>query len=333
TGARLIQEKLGHVLQSVAEDGPAAFYQGPFAENYVKRSQEDGGRLALSDMARWREMVSAFTAKPEGDYRGFQVWAPRAGLLTYALHLNEALNLKSFGPARSDPESVFRQYRIMEEVFLATKTYTEETHGQFVSREYAKQRADFVLNSPIRDVRLDALFNTCFLVIRDAKGNCAWGTHSINTPTAFGAGIIVDGVYAAYALNKAHVYGTGATAPGISTSYALYRAGGPRIICGSPGFGFVHGPYQFGTGVVEWGVPPARAIYDPRFSIPLQDGTVFFERDYDESVFSMLEKRGIRHVRGRASESTGLVGALLVADDGTLHLAQDPRRDGFAKAQ
>jgi gamma-glutamyltranspeptidase/glutathione hydrolase len=331
-GATLIQEKLGQILQSVAKDGPAAFYQGPFAENYVQRSQQDGGKLALSDLARWRELVSTTTAEPEGDYRGYQVWAPRAGLLTYALHLNEALDLKSSGPARAGPESVFRQCRVMEEVFLATKTYTPQTHAQFVSREYARQRADFVLNSPLRKVTLDALFNTCFLVVRDAQGNCAWGTHSINTPTAFGAGIIVDGVYAAYALNKAHVHGTGATAPGITTSYALYKAGRPRIICGSPGFGFVHGPYQFGTSVVEWGVSPARAIADPRFSVPLPDGRVLFEQHYDDAVFAMLEKRGIKHVRGRASEATGLVGALVVADDGTLHVAQDPRRDGFAMA-
>ena len=129
------------------------------------------------------------------------------------------------------------------------------------------------------------------------------------------------------------MHGTGATAPGITSSYALYKAGRPRIICGSPGFGFVHGPYQFGTGVVEWGVSPGQAIADPRFSVPLPDGTVLFERHYDDSVFAMLQKRGIKHVRGRASEATGLVGALVVADDGTLHVAQDPRRDGFAKAQ
>ena len=49
-GATLIQEELGRLLQSVAKDGPEAFYQGPFAENYVKRSQQDGGKLRISDL-------------------------------------------------------------------------------------------------------------------------------------------------------------------------------------------------------------------------------------------------------------------------------------------
>ena len=105
---------------------------------------------------------------------------------------------------------------------------------------------------------IDAIFNTCFLVVRDEEGNAAWGTHSINTPTAFGAGILVEGVYAGYAIDRDHVRGGGATASGISTSYALYRDGVPRLIVGSPGFGFVHGPYQYGTGVVEWNLPTGR---------------------------------------------------------------------------
>ena len=46
----------------------------------------------------------------EGDYRGYQVWAPRSGLLTYALHLNEALELKSSGPS-SKSAAVSRRRR------------------------------------------------------------------------------------------------------------------------------------------------------------------------------------------------------------------------------
>jgi gamma-glutamyltranspeptidase/glutathione hydrolase len=332
-GETLVQAELGKVLESLAEDGPAAFYEGEFAAHYVKRAQQDGGKLTLDDMSRWRERVTPFAGPLEGDYRGYQVCSPRAGLLTYALHLTEALDLKASGPAHKSPESVFRQWRIMEEVFLAAKNYTPETHAQFVARDYAKQRAGFVLNSPLREVTLDALFNTSFVVVRDAKGNCAWGTHSINTPTAFGAGIVVDGVYAAYAMHREHVHGHGASAPGITTSYALFKAGAPRIICGSPGFGFVHGPYQYGTGIVEWGLSPVEAMHRPRFGLPDRDGTAVFESHYDESVFAMLEQRGIKHRRSRVSTATGLVGALVIDDDGTLHVTQDSRRDGFAEAQ
>ena len=249
-----MQKELGKTLQSVADEGPAYFYEGQFATNYVRRAASDNGRITMQDMAGWRKLSRTSEDRLEGNYRGYQISS--AGLITYALHLNEALDLKSSGPAKSSPESLFRQYRIMEEVFLSSKEYSKETHEQFVSPEFARKRADFVLNSPLRKLTFDAIFNTCFLVVRDRDGNIAWGTHSINTPTAFGAGIMVDGVYAAHAMNKAHVSGSGGSAPGISTSYALFKDGRPRLIAGSPGFGFVHGPWQFGAGIVEWNLSP-----------------------------------------------------------------------------
>ena len=49
---------------------------------------------------------------------------------------------------------------------------------------------------------------------------------------------MVDGVYASYAINREHVHGDGATAKGITTSYALFKDGLPRLIAGSPGYGW-----------------------------------------------------------------------------------------------
>ncbi|MCU0728134.1 MAG: gamma-glutamyltransferase [Planctomycetes bacterium] len=334
SGEKLVQTELGRTLQAIAEGGPEAFYEGDFAHAYVKRCRTDGGRMTMEDMKGWRKTASTRSCAIEGAYRGHQVCAPRAGLLTYALHLNEALDLQATGPAKTSPESVFRQVRILEEVFLSTKTYSEGTHENFVSPAFAKKRADFVLNSPLRDVRIDDLFNTCFIVVRDGNGNCAWGTHSINTPQAFGAGIVVGGVYAAYALDRDHVRGKGATAAGISTAFALFRSGRPRLIAGSPGFGFVHGPYQVATGAIEWGLSPMEAAAAPRFGLPARMGSteMTFENQYDASVFAMLGKRGIPHSRIPASPATGLVGSLMVDDEGRLHATQDPRAQGLAKA-
>jgi gamma-glutamyltranspeptidase/glutathione hydrolase len=333
SGERLVQTDLGRTLQAIATGGPEAFYEGDFARRYVARAEADGGQLTLEDMAGWRQRAKVTEGKPEGNYRGFQIWAPSAGLLTYALHLNEAADLRSSGPASSSPESVYRQMRIMEEVFLAAAEYSPATRERFVSPAYARQRVDRVINGPLREVTLDALFNTSFVVVHDADGNVAWGTHSINTPSAFGAGIVVDGVYAAYAISRAHVYES-ATANGISTSYALFREGRPRIIAGSPGFGFVHGPYQVGTAAVEWGLSPFEAVRAPRFGFP--SGATFnrplLEGHYDESVYADLTRRNVPFFRAGPTTSTGLVGALVVEDDGRLMVAQDPRRDGYAAA-
>lgn len=329
-GEPLVQTELGQVLSAVAKDGPAAFYTGDFARHYVERAQADGGKMTLKDLAQWRKLIRNPKLEVRGNYRGYQVAS--APLLIYALHLNEALDLKSSGSAATSPDSVFKQLRIMEEVFLSSKALSKENEATFVDPAYAQKRADFVLNCPPRDFTLDAIFNTCFLVVRDGKGNCAWGTHSINAPTSFGAGIMVDGVYASYAINREHVHGNGATAPGITTSYALFKDGVPRLVVGSPGFGFVHGPYQYGTGIVEWNLTPIEAMNLPRFSLPNAKGVVSVERHYHPKVLAMLKEKKIAHHLVRPSSSTGIVGALFTDRVEKLHFAQDGRRSGFARA-
>ncbi len=304
----LVQTQLGGLLASVANDGPNAFYEGAFARHYVKRAQADGGKITIEDLKAWKPLVKAPKLEARGSYRGHQVVS--APLLVYALHLNEALDLRSSGSAATSPDSVYKQLRIMEEVFLSAKTLTKENKETFLDPAHARKRADFVLNSPRRTFTLDAIFNTCFLVVRDRKGNCAWGTHSINSPSAFGAGIMVDGVYASYAINRGHVQGDGATAPGITTSYALFKDGEPRLIAGSPGYGFVHGPYQYGTGVIEWNLSPPDAMNLPRFSLPNEKGEIVCERHFDPKVLEMLKEKKIAHHLVRPSSATGIVGAI-----------------------
>ena len=329
-GDKLVQMSLARVLTAAAKDGPAGFYEGEFARNYVKRAAADGGRISLEDFKQWKQLTAKHAGKqPEGNYRGYQVLG--AGLITYALHLNETLDLRAAGSSRTNPDSLYKQIRIMEEVFTSAKEYKQDTHAKFVSIEHAKRRAEAVTNGPLRKVTIDAIFNTCFLAVRDQDGNCAWGTHSINTPTSFGAGIVVDGVYAAYAVNRDHVRGKGATASGISTNFALYRKGRPELIIGSPGFGFMHGPYQVGTGVVEWELPLPAAVTLPRFSLQDRNGASYYESHYDRKVLAMLKERNIPHRIGRYSTSTGLVGALLNQPK-AVAVVQDGRRDGWAKA-
>lgn len=330
TDEPFIQTKLGQLLSAVAKGGPSAFYESDFARHYVARAQADGGKITLADLKQWKTLIRTPKLEVRGNYRGYQVAS--APLLIYALHLNEALDLRSTGSAATSPDSVFKQLRIMEEVFLAAKSLSKENEASFVDPAYARKQADFVLNSPRRNFTLDAIFNTCFLVVRDREGNCAWGTHSINAPSAFGAGIMVDGVYASFAINREHVYGSGATAPGITTSYALFKDGAPRLIVGSPGYGFVHGPYQYGTGVVEWNLSPVEAMNLPRFSLPDANGDVAFERHYDPKVLAMLKEKKIAHHLVGPSTSTGLVGAFFSDDRDKLHFAQDGRRSGFARA-
>ena len=144
---------------------------------------------------------------------------------------------------------------------------------------------------------------------------------------------MVDGVYASYAINREHVHGDGATAKGITTSYALFKDGLPRLIAGSPGYGFVHGPYQYGTGIVEWNLSPAEAMNLPRFSMPNANGEFDCENHYDEKVVAMFQSKGLQHRITRPTSTTGIVGSFYADDGAKLQFVQDGRRSGFARAR
>jgi gamma-glutamyltranspeptidase len=130
-GQKLVQASLGETLHAVATDGPSAFYEGVFSRNYVARAKSDNGKLTLDDMSRWRELVRTKSDQPEGNYRDHQVLG--GGLIVYALHLNEALDLRATGPAGKSPDSVWKQIRIMEEVFLSTKSSTPAKDARSLS--------------------------------------------------------------------------------------------------------------------------------------------------------------------------------------------------------
>ena len=48
----LVQTKLGQLLSAIANDSPAAFYTGDFAQHYVSGAEADGGKITLKDLGK-----------------------------------------------------------------------------------------------------------------------------------------------------------------------------------------------------------------------------------------------------------------------------------------
>jgi gamma-glutamyltranspeptidase/glutathione hydrolase len=72
-GDRLAQPELSATLQLIAEQGPAAFYQGPIADQIVAEMRAGGGLISRSDLAGYeaKERVPI-----HGTYRGYDVYGP-----------------------------------------------------------------------------------------------------------------------------------------------------------------------------------------------------------------------------------------------------------------
>jgi gamma-glutamyltranspeptidase/glutathione hydrolase len=326
-GEIIRQPDLGRTFRSLADGGPAAFYEGEFGEEYVGTARAYGGLLTLDDMACWSDRPTIGPITPVGDYFGHQMTADGA-LMIYGMHLAQACDLGRCDQA----ESVYRQIRVMEEVFHASRHYCADTYDQFVDRSYADERIEAVLSEPVRATTYEHFWpGTNTIVVRDLDENVAWMTHSINTPNAFGAGILVGGAYAVRAINEWHAREGDVLAPGLFTELALFRNGRPYAIAASPGHSCVHAPMAFLIGLVQRELKPLDAIKAPRFglAVPLTNDRQPFESHYGRDVFAMLERHGIPYFECSPSPALGRVSAVVVNNE-DVHALQDPRMEGTA---
>lgn len=333
-GELIRQPSLAQTLKKLAEDGAEYFYQGEFAKHFIAKANALGGKHTLADMRNMLYSAEVGIQPLEGNYRDYKIVAPGNAMSIYAMHLVEAADLSSF-KSSLHPEVVYAKSRIVEEVFLRSREYSEVTHSKFIEPSYAQERIDFVLNSPVRTESFDLLkANTNFIIVRDNDGNVAWCTHSINAAEAGGAGIIVDGVYASYLMNARHAKGSAGGPAGFMTNFALYQNGCPVYIAGTPGMGLFHGPFQTMINFGEFDMNAFEAVTIPRFGMGLKwtFDTLEMEGHFPEEVFQSLSHKGISYRRTSPSVATGLVGALRVDADGVAEIAQDPRRAGLAMA-
>jgi len=98
-GDRLTQPDLARTLQSIATDGPAAFYQGAIPSKIQSAAQSNNGLLTAEDFARYRAVWRApITCR----YRGYDITSaapPSSGgvAVCEALNILSGYDLKSLG--------------------------------------------------------------------------------------------------------------------------------------------------------------------------------------------------------------------------------------------
>jgi len=112
------------------------------------------------------------------------------------------------------------------------------------------------------------------------------------------------------------------------TPTLVFREGEPYLVLGSPGGSRIIGiTLNVLVGVLDHGLDPQAAVNGPR--VVARNGSAELERALhdDDDLREELEGRGFGTVR---ASSFGSVQAILVGDDGRLHGAADPRREGIA---
>jgi gamma-glutamyltranspeptidase/glutathione hydrolase len=311
-GQILYQKDLARTFIRIAQDGPAAFYEGDVAKAIVKFCQEQGGLLSLDDLkrhkVRWQDAIGT-------TYRGHTVYeAPpnsSGHVLLQELNLAETFDLKSMGCNTAESIHIMVEAKKLtfadREAYLADPEFVDVPIPGLLSKDYARERArlidphraafDVKAGDPWRyqgngarpprkvsKVGVPREDTTCFAVV-DQWGNAVSQLQSLQS--AFGSSLVAAGTgvllnnrmsYFHIELNHVDKLEPGKRVRHTMNPVMVFRqgAGGKRelaLACGTPGADTqVQTNFQVITHVLDFGMTVQEAVEAPRWR-SLQNGT------------------------------------------------------------
>ncbi|XP_051132107.1 glutathione hydrolase 3 isoform X2 [Andrographis paniculata] len=193
--------QLGITLEAIAEQGPAAFYNGTVGERLIKDVAKAGGIVTMDDLRRYRvNVVDAVTVNTMG-YTIYGMPPPSSGTLGLSLVLNI---LDSYGSrdAAEGPLGLHRMIEALKHMFavrmdLGDPAFVDitKTVSEMLSPAFARKIRERILDnttfppeyymhrwSQLRD------HGTSHFCVVDMERNAVSLTTTVNYP--FGAGVL-----------------------------------------------------------------------------------------------------------------------------------------------
>lgn len=331
------------VLRRIAEHGRDAFYEGEVAEDMVAALQAAGGMHTLDDFAATE---CSYTAPISGTYNGVElVEHPPNGQGATAILMNNML--AEFDIAALDP---LGSERIHIEAEVAKLAY--DARNRFLADPDHVSRLEHML-SPETAARLAALIDP-----KKAMGNPSVVSEQVHKETVYLTVVDKDRMAVSLIYSIFHSFGSGIASDkfgilfqnrgagfSLVEGHANEAKGGKRpmhtIIPGMlrkdgkviMPFGVMGGAYQpngharFLSNLTDFSMHPQQAIDAPRsFS---DAGDLKVERGYSDQVRQELVDMG--HSVSIPDTPIGGAQAIYIDEEnGTLHGASDPRKDGCA---
>ena len=331
------------VLRRISEHGRDGFYEGEVAEDMVASLQAAGGVHTLDDFAA---TSCDYTTPISGSYKDVDlVEHPPNGQGATAILMNNILaefDLASLDPLGAD--------RIHLEAEAAKLAY--DARNRFLADADHMTRLDHMLSTETAKA-LAGLINpkqampsatkiseqvhkeTIYLTVVDKDLMAVSLIYSVFH--SFGSGIASDkfGILfqnrgAGFSLEEGHANElAGGKRPMHTIIPAMLRQGGKLIMP----FGVMGGAYQpcgharFVTNRVDFGMHPQQAIDAPRSFT--DNGRLNVERGYSDAVRARLSDMG-HEVETLETPIGGAQAIFIDHENGILHGASDPRKDGCA---
>lgn len=322
-GTHLAIPDLAWSLETLAEDGPEAFYSGRIARLIVDEMRANGGFLSADDLAAYRPIVRQ---PHRGEWRGYEVATmppPSSG--AFILGTLRELDRQGIGPGDSRYAALARAMRDM--FALRGRTLGDPA---FTPVDLSAWGVDRGWEGPDH---ASETAETTSLATVDAEGNAVCITYSNNNHS----GVIVPGT--GIVLNNQMMLfnpwpgSPNSVAPGkrpmsSMSPTLLFRDGRVRIAVGASGSTRIPTAILqtlFNHVVLGHDLP--EAMTTPR--IHGQGGTVAADAEIADLARPIAEDLGcsLEPIADR-DYFLGVVQAIRVADDGTATAAADPRAGG-----
>lgn len=327
-GDRLIQTDLANTLESIAQNGPDAFYQGKIPQAVEAAAKKGGGILTAKDFADFR---IAETAPITCSYRGYEFVSappPSSGGVTLCEILNvlEGYDLKASGFNSAQTihtmTEAMRHAYMDRNTFLGDPAFVKNPTEKLLSKEYAaeiRKQIQPEIATPSSRVQPGMEPHekpeTTHYSIVDHSGNAVSTTYTING--RFGSVVIAPGT--GFLLNdemddftvkvgEQNMYGlvqgaTNAIAPGkrplsSMTPTLVTKDGKVFMVVGSPGGSrIITITLQTVLNIIDHGMAPQEAVDAPRIHHQWLPDEVYFEqRGLSADTQKLLQERGYKLV-------------------------------------
>jgi gamma-glutamyltranspeptidase/glutathione hydrolase len=321
-GDRLIQFDLADTLQSIAHDGPRAFYQGSTAARIAAAVKKAGGIMTTDDLKNYQAIERPVV---RGSYRGYTIVSmppPSSG----GVHLIEMLNILEgydLGKLGRGEQSLHYMIEAMKRAyadraeFMGDPDTVKMPVAGLISKKYAAALRAGIgdKSTPAADIKpgKPAEFegqNTTHFSVIDRDGNAVSNTYSLNF--SYGLGLIADGTGVllnntlddftakAGASNAYGLVGFAANLPGPNkrplssmTPTIVLKDGKPFLVTGSPGGSrIITAVLQVIGNVIDFHMPIAEAVTAPRLHNQWQPDETYAEPGFAPAVLDALKARG-----------------------------------------
>ncbi|WP_187254532.1 gamma-glutamyltransferase family protein [Alkalicoccus halolimnae] len=339
-GEQFKQEELAETMQTIADEGAEAFYEGDLAGSVA----EDVGGLEEEDFASY-DVLEKTPVK--GNFYGYDVYAPPApsggAMFIQSLEVTELLDLTS---AEGDPEQLAyalgetnRRAHKEHQEYVGDPAFTDVPEEKLVEEDHMKELAATIepgtlqedFQSPlVTKADEDNHQNTTHAVIVDDDGTMVSFTNTISN--FFGDGIYTNGFFMT---NQLRNFSSSEDSPNSpekgkrSNSYMvpsiLSYEGRPVIGIGSAGGRRIPSVVtQVLTRAVVFEETFQKAVDAPRFYLD-----VFEDTFYTEEGFEMKPEAGEKLIAESSPIQFGSINGLFIEQESkTVHGAADSRRGG-----